>query len=67
MMFPSFFRNSSMLFAVRAGPRPFDFAGSRRTWSYARSPCLKSESLAAFGDSTVVVKPRAVESLSACF
>ena len=59
MMFPSCFMNSSRLFAVSAGPRPFDFAGRRRTWSYARSPCFKSDSLFSFGDSTVVVNPRA--------
>jgi hypothetical protein len=58
-MFPSFFKNSRKLFAVRAGPRPFDLPGRTRTWSYARSPCRNNESLSAFGDSTVAENPRA--------
>lgn len=45
---------------MRAGPRPFDLPGRRRTWSYARSPCFSNDNLLSLGDSTDVVNPRAV-------
>lgn len=51
---------------MRAGPRPFDLPGRRRTWSYARSPCLNNPSLLSLGDSTVVLNPRAAGPRQLC-
>ena len=68
-MLPFWLMNCSRSFGVNAGPspgfgqprsatnamneEPFDFGGSRRIWSKARSPCWNRASLSFFGDSKV--------------
>ncbi len=68
-MLPFWLMNCSRSFGVNAGPSPelgkpesssiarddvpFDFGGSRRIWSKARSPCWNKASLSFFGDSKV--------------
>ena len=68
-MLPFWLMNCSKSFGVNAGPSPelgklkssmgaqndvpFDFGGSRRMWSKARSPCWNKASLSFFGESKV--------------